>query len=55
MKEKLQEYALLAEIFSALAIVISLIFVGIQIQQNSELSQVNAYQSIRQNINSLMN
>ena len=53
MKQKLQEYALLAEIFSALAIVVSLIFVGIQIQQSSELSQINAYQSIRQSINSL--
>ena len=30
MKEKLQEYALIAEIISAIAIVLSLIFVGLQ-------------------------
>jgi len=29
MKEKLQEYALIAEIISGIAIVISLVFVGI--------------------------
>ena len=31
MKEKLQEYAFVAEIISAIAIVASLIFVGMQI------------------------
>ena len=31
MKEKLQEYALIAEIISALCIVLSLIFVGLQV------------------------
>jgi len=31
MKEKLQEYALIAEIISALSIVLSLIFVGLQV------------------------
>lgn len=36
MKEKLQEYALIAEILGGIAIVASLIFVGMQIQQNSE-------------------
>lgn len=36
MKEKLQEYALLAEIIGAAAIVISLIFVGFQVNQNSD-------------------
>jgi len=36
MKEKLQEYALIAEIISGIAIVISLVFVGIQIQQGTE-------------------
>jgi hypothetical protein len=35
MKEKLQEYALIAEIIGALAIVLSLIFVGYEIRQNS--------------------
>lgn len=36
MKEKLQEYALLAEIIGGIAIVASLIFVGLQIKQNSK-------------------
>ena len=41
MKDKLQEYALLAEIFSALAVVASLIFVGFQIQQQSKETALN--------------
>ena len=41
MKEKLQEYALLAEILSATAVVASLIFVGFQVQQQSEETALN--------------
>ena len=41
MKEKLQEYALLAEIFSAIAVVLSLIFVGLQIRQGAEETAAN--------------
>ncbi|MBT5031628.1 MAG: hypothetical protein HOM55_04960 [Proteobacteria bacterium] len=41
MKEKLQKYALLAEIFSAIAVVASLMFVGFQIQQQSEETALN--------------
>ena len=44
-KEKLQEYALIAEILSGIAIVASLIFVGFQLQQNTKSSQVLAYQT----------
>ena len=54
MKEKLQEYALIAEIVGGIAIVLSLIFVGMQIRQNSEISQVNAYQELVSQI-TLMN
>jgi hypothetical protein len=43
---KLKEFALVAEIISAVAIVASLIFVGLQIQQNSRIAQVNAYQDL---------
>lgn len=43
--EKLQQYALVAEILSAVAIVASLIFVGIQLQQSAKASQIAAYQS----------
>jgi hypothetical protein len=46
LKEKLQEYALLAEIIGGIAIVCSLIFVGVQIRQNSEISEINAYQEL---------
>ena len=41
MKEKLQKYALIAEITSAIAIVLSLIFVGLQIQQSAEETSLN--------------
>jgi len=41
VKEKLQEYALLAEIFSAIAVVLSLIFVGLQIRQGAEETAAN--------------
>ena len=41
MKEKLQEYALLAEIISAIAIIISLIFVGFQIRQSAKETALN--------------
>ena len=41
MKEKLQEYALIAEIISAIAIVLSLIFVGLQVKQGSEQTAAN--------------
>ena len=41
MKEKLQEYALIAEIIGGFAIVISLVFVGFQIQQGTEETAIN--------------
>jgi len=41
MKEKLQEFALVAEIVSALAVVAGLIFVGLEIQQSTEQSALN--------------
>ena len=45
MKEKLQEYALLAEIISAVGIIISLVFVGFQIRDNTVASQAATYQA----------
>lgn len=42
MKEKLQEYALIAEIIGGVAVVASLIFVGIQISQNNNLMAAEA-------------
>lgn len=44
MKEKLQEYALLAEIIGGIAIVASLIFVGLQVQQTAEETALNTRQ-----------
>lgn len=41
MKGKLQEYALLAEIISAICIVISLVFVGLQVRQGAEETAAN--------------
>lgn len=46
LKERLQQYALLSEIVGGVAIVLSLIFVGMQIRQNSQVSQINAYQEL---------
>ena len=50
MKEKLQEYALIAEIIGGIAIIASLVFVGLQIQQNTNLSKANAYRETIQEI-----
>ena len=53
MKEKLQEYALIAEIIGAIAIVISLLFVGLQISQSNEETALNTkaiQSSVRQSI-----
>jgi len=41
MKEKLQEYALVAEIIGGVAIVISLVFVGVQVSQTAEETATN--------------
>ena len=46
MKNKLQEYALVAEIISAIAIVVSLIFVGIEVNRNTEIAKASTYQSM---------
>jgi len=54
LKEKLHEHALIAEIVGGIAIVCSLQFVGVQIRQNSEISEINAYQDLISQI-TLMN
>ena len=46
MKAKLQEYALIAEIVSALAVVISLVYVGYQVQINTEEKRMQSVQSL---------
>jgi hypothetical protein len=46
MKEKLQEYALIAEIIGGIAIIASLLFVGYQIQQNSEALLAGSRQNL---------
>jgi hypothetical protein len=53
MKERLQMYALIAEIVSAIAIVVSLVFVGFQIQQSNRLSRAEAFRSPTSDINSI--
>ena len=46
MMEVLQEYALIAEIISAVAIVISLLFVGFQIKENTKAAQASRFHDI---------
>ena len=45
-KEKLQEYALIAEIVSAIAIIGSLIFVGLEIRQNTNATFATSYDQL---------
>jgi len=42
MKQRLQEYALIAEVVSAIAIVLSLIFVGLQVRQGAQETRENS-------------
>jgi hypothetical protein len=53
MNDRLKVYALIAEIVSAIAIVISLVFVGFQIQQSNRLSRAEAFRSPTSDINSI--
>ncbi|PKP42056.1 MAG: hypothetical protein CVT95_12595 [Bacteroidetes bacterium HGW-Bacteroidetes-12] len=46
MKGILEEYALIAQIISALAIIISLVFVGIQIMGNTKATQASTFHQI---------
>jgi hypothetical protein len=46
VKEKLKKYALLAEIIGGISIVASLLFVGYQIQQNSEALLAGSRQNL---------
>jgi len=55
VKEKLQEYALLAEIISAICIVVSLIFVGLQVRQAADETAANS-EAVRSTVRqSMMN
>jgi len=46
MKLKLQEYALVAEIIGAIAVVVSLIYVGFQIQQNTTERRADSIEAL---------
>lgn len=46
MKEKLQQWALTSEIIGAIAVVISLIYVGVGVRQNTAAIQVTNHQAI---------
>ena len=48
MKQTLQNYALLAEIVGAIAVVVSLIYVGYQIEQNTSERRAESIRSITQ-------
>lgn len=51
VKEKLQDYALIAEIIGGVAIVASLIFVGLQIQQGTSITRAASYQDFVEELN----
>ena len=53
MKEKLQQYALIAEIISAICIVLSLVFVGLQVRQGAEETAANS-EAIRAQVRQAM-
>lgn len=46
MKKTLQEYALIAEIVGAVAVVVSLVYVGLSVQQNTKAIQVANHQAL---------
>ena len=46
MNEKLQKYALIAEILGGIAVVVSLIYVGFQIQQNTTERRADSIESL---------
>jgi len=46
MSKKLQDFALVAEIVGAIAVVISLIFVGLSVRQNTDAVQVANHQAL---------
>ena len=48
MKEKLQEFALIAEIISAAAVVVSLLYVGYQIQESTEQARLDSIRTMDQ-------
>ena len=53
VKQKLQEWALVAEIIGSVALVVSLIYVGYEIRQNSEQVRVANRQSIASRVEQL--
>lgn len=56
MIETLEEYALIAEIVSAIAIIISLVFIGVQIKANTKATQAATFHEIAAlDINILLN
>ena len=53
MKKTLQDYALLAEIVGALAVVVSLVYVGYQIQLNTAEQKVESVRSLTDGLRQL--
>ena len=50
MKEKLRDWALLAEIVSSLAVLVTLIFLLIELRANSNLTRANAFEETIQGV-----
>ena len=55
MNEKLQKWSLIAEIVGGFAVVVSLIFLIIEVRENSELTRTAAYQQEIRNFNDWRN
>jgi hypothetical protein len=53
MREKLQEYALIAEIVGGLAVMITLVFLVIETQKNTNAIQAQMYQNLISELNEL--
>lgn len=51
MQTKLQKYALIAEVIGGIAIVASLLFVGLQVQQSTSITRASSYQNFLEEIN----
>lgn len=54
MKEKLQEYALIAEIIGGIGIIASLVFVGVQLEQNSDSLRAQTRSDVAKSITDLI-
>lgn len=51
MKEKLQEYALIAEVIGGIAVIVTLVFLVMETRENTNAIQAQTYQSLTSELN----